>query len=85
MADTKPNDDKDVKPEDEDKDTKSAGKASDAKEQAKTADSKQEEATLYKLLKNVKYGNAPYKAGEKISIRPEDLEDFKEVGAIKIE
>lgn len=37
------------------------------------------------LLKNVKYGNTPYKAGEKIQIKEEDFEEFKKVGAIKIE
>lgn len=39
----------------------------------------------YALIKNVKYGNTPYKIGDKIAIKPEDLEDFKKAKAIKIE
>lgn len=43
------------------------------------------EITKYKLLKNVKYGSTPYKVGDEIAIKEEDLEEFKKVGAIKIE
>lgn len=57
-------------------------------EKAKTEDTKNaeiNEAKVYKLLKNVKYGDKPYKIGEKIEIADKDLEEFKKAGAIFIE
>lgn len=43
------------------------------------------ESEKYKLLKCVKYGDTPYKAGEKISIADADLEEFESKGIIEID
>lgn len=61
--------------------------------EAKTADTKDtepkstevKEAKKYKLLKNIKYGDTPYKIGEKIEIAVEHIEEFVKAQIIKIE
>ena len=40
--------------------------------------------TEFKLIKNIKYGDKAYKIGDKVKIRPEDLEEFKKAGVIKV-
>lgn len=52
---------------------------------AKPTDNAKTENKKYKLLMNVKYGNMPYNAGEKIEIADEDIEEFKATGAIFVE
>jgi hypothetical protein len=65
-------------------DTKST-ENKDTKTEDKISESETKEEIKYTLLRNVKYGSTPYKAGDKIAIREEDLEEFKKAGAIKIE
>lgn len=50
------------------------------KEDVKTAEKK-----LYKLIKNVKYGESVHEIGEKIEIAAEHLEEFIKAEAIKLE
>lgn len=77
MADTKSTENKEQ--------TKSSEENTENKDQGKNSDSKSQKKIEYTLLKNVKYGDTPYKVGEKIEIKPDDLEEFKNAGAIKIE
>ena len=51
----------------------------------KPAENKPVEKIVYKLLKNIKYGNEVYKAGEKIEIAEKDLEEFTKAKVIEIE
>lgn len=51
----------------------------------KPTENKPVEKIVYKLLKNIKYGNGVYKAGEKIEITENDLEEFKKAKVIEIE
>lgn len=52
----------------------------------KPAESTKSAATVteFKLIKNIKYGDKAYKIGDKVKIRPEDLEEFKKAGVIKV-
>jgi hypothetical protein len=38
----------------------------------------------FKLIKNIKYGDKVYKIGDKVKVKPEDLEEFKKAGVIKV-
>ena len=49
------------------------------------AENKPFEKIVYKLLKNIKYGNEVHKIGEKIEIAEKDLEEFMKAKVIKIE
>lgn len=54
-------------------------------DEVKTEEVKPVEKKLYKLTKNVKYGESVHKIGEKIEIASEHLEEFIKAEAIKIE
>ncbi|MBV4438592.1 DUF7210 family protein [Clostridium tyrobutyricum] len=50
----------------------------------KQDETKTPETTDVKLIKNIKYGNKAYKIGDKITVKTEDIEEFKKAGVIKV-